>query len=306
MEITRRDLMIGTAGLAARLAAKGSHGGEPPKALPKRPFGKTGFIATIYALGTAEIPSNAEAVPAIKAALDGGVNYIDTAPSYQNTRSETAVGLAIEGRRKDLFIATKTLARDADGAYREVQESLSRLKCNHIDLLQIHAVNDFGTLDRVLAKGGAVEGLARAIRDGLIRHIGITGHTAPEVILKAIDSYRFAGILIPISALDYHVSDFATEVLPRAVKLGIGIAGMKALKGMELATGGKFEPEPLIRYAITHQLSTLTLGLRKAAEIPQNLEIFRAFKPMSKPEMEGLRGAVKEQATTRHLWWKRR
>ncbi|HZH99318.1 MAG TPA: aldo/keto reductase [Fimbriimonadaceae bacterium] len=305
MSLSRRDFVAGAVGtvISSALPVQSKKTAER---IARRPFGKTGFQASIYALGSAEIPGNEEAIPAIRSLIAAGVNYIDTAPSYQGTRSETAIGAAIEGRRQDLFIATKTLERSAEGAYREVCESLERLKCKHIDLLQVHAVNDFATLDRVLAKGGAVEGLERARKEGLIRHIGITGHTAPEVILRAIGAYPFAAILIPISALDFHVSDFATEVLPKAKELGIGIAGMKSLKGMEIASGGKFSPEPLIRYALSHPISTLTLGLRRSSEVEQNLAFFKAFKPMIASEMTDLREQVKPQSTVQNLWWKRR
>ena len=165
--------------------------------MASRPFGKTGFQASIYTVGTAEIPSSQAAVDALRRLFDGGVNMIDTAPSYMGTQSESTVGRAIEGRRAGLWISTKTLERTADGAYREVKESLERLGCGHIDLLQVHAINDQGTLDAVLRKGGAVEGLERAKKDGLIRHIGITGHTRPEVIQNAVKAYPFVSILVP-------------------------------------------------------------------------------------------------------------
>lgn len=274
--------------------------------MPVRPFGKTGWKASIYALGSAEIPGTPEAVRAIHRLIDGGVNYLDTAPSYQGTRSETALGEVLKTRRKAVFVATKTLERSADGAYQEVNASKKRLGIDRIDLIQIHSVNDDGTLEQVLRKGGALEGLRRAQREGLVAHIGITGHTRPEVILKALETGEFASILIPVSPLDHHVSDFATEVLPRARAMGVAIAGMKALKGIELATGGKFEPEAYLRYAWTLPLSTLTLGLRRESEVEPNLAAARAFKPMSAAEREALEAKSKQAAGVGVLWWKKR
>ncbi|GMV88723.1 MAG: hypothetical protein AMXMBFR81_16540 [Chthonomonas sp.] len=304
MALSRRDFLKLTGATALALTRRESEAQTPR--IATRPYGKTGWNASIYAVGTAEIPETEAAVRALNQLLDGGVNFIDTAPSYQGTRSETAIGMVMAKRRKEVFLATKTLARDADGAYAEVKASLERLQTKQTDLLQVHAVNDDGTLDQVLATGGAVKGLERAKREGLIRYIGITGHTRPEVILRALDAYPFDAILVPVSALDKHIHDFATEVLPKANKLGIGISGMKALKGMEFARGLVDEPEPLLRYALTLLISTLAIGLRQVSEVEPNLRMAREFKPMPAEEMRALETAVHPLATTQALWWKRR
>ncbi len=304
MALSRRDFFKLTG--ATALAIAGGESVAQPTGIAQRPYGKTGWKASIYAVGTAEIPDNESAVKALDELLDGGVNFIDTAPSYQGTRSETAIGMVMAKRRSEVFLATKTLARDADGAYSEVKASIERLQTKQIDLLQVHAVNDGGTLDQVLASGGAVKGLERAKKEGLIRYIGITGHTRPEVILKALDEYPFDAILVPVSALDKHIHDFATEVLPKANQLGIGISGMKALKGMEFAKGRVDDPEPLLRYALTLPISTLALGLRQASEVQPKLKMAREFKPMTTSEMRTLEKVVQPLATTQALWWKRR
>lgn len=306
MDLSRRQfLRAGTAAAAATIAG----GWEPmgtAATMPVRPFGSTGWKASLYALGSAEIPDNAEAIRAIQQLVDAGVNYFDTAPSYQNTRSETVLGEVLKTRRPSIFVATKTLDRTADGAYAEVLASRGRLGIDRIDLLQIHAVNDDATLEGVLGKGGALEGLKRAKREGLVAHIGITGHTRPEVILKAVNTGEFASILVPVSPLDHHLADFATEVIPRAAKLKMGITGMKALKGIERASGGVFDPVPYLRYAWSLPLSTLALGLRKETEVATNLAAAKAFKPMTKAEKSALEEKSKEWADDGVLWWKKR
>ncbi|MFQ3588132.1 MAG: aldo/keto reductase [Fimbriimonadaceae bacterium] len=313
MDLTRRDFVKAAAATAATVAAASTvaQTANPtvsplPGSMPVRPFGKTGWRASIYGLGTAEVSGGDDTVRAIRAAVAGGVNYIDTAPSYVGTRSETAVGRALEGGlRERVFLATKTLRRDADGAYQEVRESLNRLKTNRIDLLQIHSVNDMGTLDQALRKGGAVEGLERARREGLIRWIGISGHTRPDVIGAAIDRYPFDSILVAVSAVDTHINDFAAEVVPAARKKGIAVVGMKALKGMERAQGAKMEVEPLLRYAWSLPVDTVIVGLRHESEIRPNLVAARTFRPMPPAEMRALEARLKPFADVGHLWWKR-
>lgn len=307
MPISRRELLrnASAAALAPAIAKVEAAAGVQAK-IAQRPLGKTGWRASIYALGTAEMPDSESAARAINLLLDGGVNYIDTAPSYMGTRSEHTIGQVMRNRRKEVFLATKTLRRDANGAYAEVKESLERLQTKQIDTLQIHAVNDMGTLEQVLGANGAVKGLERAKKEGLIRFIGITGHTRPEVISKALDQYPFDSILIPVSILDASLNDFATEVLPKANKLGTAVVGMKALKGIERATGGKFQPAEFLRYAWSLPLSTLTIGLRVESEAKSNLEFARSFKKLTASEMQALEKKFAEHADVGNLWWKRR
>lgn len=312
MSVSRRSVLKAgsAAGAAAvlRLPAQARDRQEPKSPsspMPTRPFGKTGRKVSIYALGSAEMPGGEESIKVLNRLIDAGVSYFDTAPSYMGTRSESTIGQVLKTRRKEVFLATKTLGRSADAAYAEVKESLGRLQTDHIDLLQIHSVNDMGTLDAVLAKGGATEGLERAKKEGMIRNIGITGHTRPEVISKALDRYPFDAILVALSALDASLNDFADEVLPKANKLGIGIVGMKALKGIE-RSGQGFEAERFLRYVWSLPISTLTIGLRQLPEAEKNLAWAKSFKPMSEKEQSDLRTEVAKLANPNTLWWKRR
>lgn len=305
MSVSRREFLQTGAAVAGAIALSPGVGNGRAR-MPLRRLGKTGWKASIYALGSAEIPADEEAIGAINKLIDGGVNYLDTAPSYQGTRSERVLGQVLKTRRHQVFLATKTLERDADDAYAEIKGSLDRLQTKRIDLLQIHAINDQASLDRVMAKGGAVEGLERARREGLIRFIGITGHTRPEVILSALDKYPFDSILVPVSALDSRVSDFATEVIPRANKLGISIAGMKSLKGIERAKGGDFDAESFLRYSWSLPISTLAIGLRHESEVTKNLNCAYSFKPMTSEEKKRLEDTFAAHATVENLWWKRR
>lgn len=307
MDLSRREFLRRSAAAAGSVSLPTLVGEflQGKKKMPLRPFGKTGFNASIYTVGTAEVPSSDAAVDALRALFIGGVNMVDTAPSYMGTQSESTVGRAIEGRREGLWISTKTLERTADGAYREVKESLGRLKCGVIDLLQVHAVNDKATLDAVLRKGGAVEGLERAKKEGLIKHIGITGHTRPEVILAAMKAYPFESILVPVSALDRHINDFMDQTVLYANEHGVAVVAMKALKGIERATPGSFKADDYIRYALSKPISTLNLGLRVPEEAAKNLATMLAFKPMSDEESRSLEAASKQHANVNTLWWKR-
>ncbi|MBI5708314.1 MAG: aldo/keto reductase [Armatimonadetes bacterium] len=310
MAVSRRDVLqkgsAAAAGLAltAVIPAKEQSAPSQRSKMPTRSFGKTGRKVSILALGSAELPSGEATVKALNEMIDAGVNYFDTAPSYQGGNSEITIGQVLKTRREQVFLATKTLGRNADAAYREVHESLKRLQTGHIDLLQIHSINDMGTLDQVLSKGGGVEGLERAKKEGLIRHIGITGHTRPEVISKALDRYPFESILVALSALDASLNDFAAEVVPKAKKLGIGVVGMKALKGIE-RVDRSFDYARFMRYVWSLDVSTLTVGVRQLPEAAKNVAAALAFKPMSADEKAAFAKEMAPHANANNLWWKR-
>ncbi len=148
--------------------------------IPTRPLGKTGHQTTVLALGCGTIgfgsvPHEA-GVAVVRHALDNGINYIDTAHLYE---SEAIVGDALQGRRDEAFLVTKTIKRNRDAAWQDIQGSLRLLKTDRIDLLHMHCVNTFGDLDAVCGKEGSLEAAIEARRLGLVRYIGITGH-APE------------------------------------------------------------------------------------------------------------------------------
>lgn len=303
---TRREFLqkMGLAG-AALVASKAGFPSIAADPMPKRRFGKTGWDASLLAFGTAELPTGDMALceKMLSLALDEGVNYFDTAPSYRGTEAEKAIG-RVAKRRKEFFLATKTLERKKAGAAREIEESLRRLGTDQIDTLQIHSVNDIRDLDTVLAAGGAIEALEEAKKAGKIRFIGITGHTRPAVILAALKRYKFDSVLVPLSAADFHVNDFATEVVPRAKELGIGIAGMKSLKGWQ----GGSRPVPaqkMLHYSMTLPVSTLTCGMTSEAQVRENLAAARAFKPLTETQMAELRQVAKEWSSVTNLWWKR-
>src|SRR5215207_11476305 len=132
--------------------------------LPRRPLGRTGNEATLFGLGGEGVlrthGRQAEAVRVIHRALDQGVNYCDTAPAYAG--SLDYYGAALGERRREVFLASKTHDRTRDGSLRLLDESLRRLRTDHLDLWQLHDLRTLDDLDRIFAKGGALEALLRA------------------------------------------------------------------------------------------------------------------------------------------------
>jgi len=135
----------------------------------------------------------------VQLALDAGINHFDVAASYGD--AELRLGPWMPRIRDDIFLATKTEQRDRDSSWRQINHSIERLRTDHVDLIQIHAVGDLAELDRVTAADGSLQAVTRAREEGLARAIGITGHghAAPATHLEALRRFPFDTVLTPIN-----------------------------------------------------------------------------------------------------------
>ncbi len=270
--------------------------------IEKRELGKTGLKVTILGLGCAQIGSMRnfkEAVKIIETAIDLGINYIDTASTYGD--AEEKVGEVMKTRRSEVVLATKTLERDKEDAWREINRSIERLKTDYVDILQIHSVNTMYELDKITSKNGSLYAVLRAKEEGLCKHIGITGHRNPDVIKEALNRFDFETVLVPLSSVDKLVNDFGDVIFPIAKKKNIGVIAMKVLSDGRVTD---YVPESL-RYVFSLPISTAIVGMKTLEELKQNVEIARNFTPMTKQEMQNLIEKTRKYASTSILWWKR-
>jgi len=171
-------------------------------AMPTRNLGKTGFRVGIFSLGgqaAIEKPDNeAVAVPLVEKALDLGVNYIDTSARYGGDPrwSEQYIGKVMKRRRNEAYLATKTHDRTRDGSLKLLETSLKLLQTDHVDLWQIHNLTSMEQVERIFAPDGAVKAMQEAREQKLVRHLGITGHADPDVLLEALRRFPFDTILL--------------------------------------------------------------------------------------------------------------
>ena len=215
-------------------------------AMPTRNLGRTGHRVGIFSLGAQAMVESDQtdlAVSIVDKAIDLGVNYIDTAPVYGNTRSETHVGMVIKNRRKEVYLATKTHERTYDESMRLLEASLKRLQTDHLDCWQLHNVQRREQLDQIFAPDGAIKALEKARDQGIVRFLGITGHYDPQVLAEGLNRFDFDTLLMAFNAADRHKESFLEQLLPIALSKNIGIIGMKvATRGRMLST---WTPPPL-------------------------------------------------------------
>jgi aryl-alcohol dehydrogenase-like predicted oxidoreductase len=163
------------------------------------PFGRTGHESTRILFGAAALGgmSQAKADSVLELLLEYGVNHIDTAAAYGD--SELRIGPWMREHREHFFLATKTRNRSAQGARESLQQSLERLRVDHVDLIQLHNLVDDEGWDRAFRDDGAVAALAEARKQGLVRFLGVTGHGTQAAAMhrRSLDRFPFDSVLLP-------------------------------------------------------------------------------------------------------------
>jgi aryl-alcohol dehydrogenase-like predicted oxidoreductase len=244
---------------------------------PRRTFGKTGEQVSIIAFGGIVV-MNAEPAHAAKVvaeAVEKGINYFDVAPQYGDAQEK--LGPALKPYRDGVFLACKTLRRDREGAVQELHDSLKKLETDRFDLYQLHAITDVEKdVKAALGKGGAMEAILEARKQGLIRYIGFSAHS-PQAALAAMREFDFDTIMYPVSFVCHYNSGFEVEVLAEAKRRNMGIIGIKALakqrwQGKEDERWPKCWYEPISERELARKSLSWTLAQGVATAVPPGEE----------------------------------
>ena len=195
------------------------------------------------------------------------------------------MGRAIADRRERVFLMTKvcTHGRDAQVAMRQLDESLRRLKTDYLDLWQVHECAYYNDPDRHFARGGVIEALDRAKREGKVRFVGFTGHKDPEIHLRMLSfGYPFDACQMPLNVFDATFRSFEQRVLPELQRQRIAPIGMKSLCGSGKAVRKKVvRVEDALRYAMSLPVATTISGIDSMRVLKQNLRVASDFKPFT-------------------------
>ena len=265
--------------------------------VPRRPMGSTGLEVSIlgmggYHLGTAS--TQMEVNNMVAKALDHGINFFDNAWEYHKGLSEERVGTALKGRRDQAIVMTKvcTHGRKKDVAMQMLEESLTRLQTDHLDVWQIHEVVYYNDPEKIYAPDGVLEALTAAKQQGKVRFVGFTGHKSPLIHLDMLNrGFKFDTVQMPINPMDPSYKSFEMNVLPVARQKGMAVFSMKSMGGSgEFIVNGALTPTEALSYAMSVPgVSTTISGMDSMQVLDQNLEIVRNFKPLSDKQMADLR-----------------
>src|SRR6201996_3544983 len=262
----------------------------------RRPMGKTGLEVSIlgvggYHLGT--VAGQPEVNNMIAKALDHGINFFDNAWEYHGGASEERLGTALKGKRDKAIVMTKvcTHGRKKDVAMQMLEESLTRLQTDHLDVWQVHEVVYYNDPEKCYAPDGVLEALAAAKQQGKVRFVGFTGHKNPSIHLAMLNGgFPFDTVQMPLNPFDYSYRSFQREVLPVAAQRGMAVFGMKSMGGSgEMIAQGVLTPNEALSFAMSLPgVSTTISGRDSIGVLTQNLEILRNFKPLSKDQISSL------------------
>lgn len=318
-DISRRHfLKLSAAGAsAAALAqwkAEAAAFKPPAGKMPTRVLGKTGVSVSILALGgqsaLTDFPDDEMAAKFVNDCIDCGITYLDAAPMYGRKddprNSERRFGKAIAKRRKEVYLTTKTLERDADKAMRDIETSLKLLQTDHLECLQVHKITPEDDLAR-LGKPDGVYTLLRKLRDQkVIKFIGVTGHSGAACLKQAIEMYEFDTLLTTFNPTKER-REYEDVLLPLAKKQNLGLIAMKimggtpkynrmgteGLPGVLVGDGpGKASPDKLLRYALSLPVHVAVNGIYDHKQLKRNLEVCYNFQPMPDPERRALQFAL--------------
>ena len=255
-----------------------------------------------YHIGLSDVTEQ-EALRVVRAALDRGINFLDNCWDYNDGVSEVRMGKALaDGYRDKAFLMTKIDGRTPTSARRQLEQSLTRLKTDHIDLVQIHEVIRMGDPEQAFQPGNVVDVLVQARKEGKIRYIGFTGHKSPDIHLHMLATadkhgFTFDTVQMPVNALDEHFNSFGQKVIPEAHKRGMAVLGMKPLSnGAILKTGTITAPEAL-HYAMSVPVTVTITGCQSMANLEQALGVAKNFKPLTTAQKEALLAKTAPVAT---------
>jgi len=270
--------------------------------IQKRTLGKTGWNISEIGFGAIKLPliSQKKCEILLNKAIDGGINFIDTADCYGN--SEEKIGLALRGRRKEFYLSTKIDERDSTGVRKKLERCLHRLRTDWIDLVLFHDVRG-SEYDRIFNSGG-IETLERARKEGKILEIGISIHSSITMMKKAIESGVFSALMVAYSVFDE--DRLSADLLPMANKMGVGLIAMKPLAGGKIADRAPFsknrkfsQGESLAQIALRYVLANKNItcaipGMMEVYELNENLQVGKQERKLTIEEIKALMEFVGE------------
>jgi len=279
------------------------------KLLPLRKLGSSGPVVTNLGVGGDHVGSASEkdAQAIIEKALEEGVRFFDNAPFYSGGKAEERYGSFLTPKYRDVsFIMTKTLAINRKNALNDLDNSLSRMKTDYVDLWQVHALENPKDVERRV-QNGVLDAFLEAQKKGKVRHIGFTGHGSYKAHLRMLEEIKKRGVKMsasqmPVNPADPHFESFVTHVVPKCVEAGIGVLAMKTLADGRFFGGNKgwrrkhVSVKPIIPAVLSVEdvfgfvwslpVTTLVSGMESAQQVSQNASIARKTWNWSQAERQ--------------------
>ncbi|MCB2191998.1 MAG: aldo/keto reductase [Deltaproteobacteria bacterium] len=270
-------------------------------ALARAGFGKSDVQVTRVGLGGEGVlrtnGRDPEAWAVISEALDQGITYYDSAVAYAGSQGYYG-GIWREHpqERSQVFQTSKSAQRTSEGAWAELRQSLATMATDHLDLWQIHDLREPDEFEAIAGPGGALEAFVQAKEQGLVRHIGVTGHHDPQLLTRAVLSWPVDAVLLPVNPAEACLEGFLNQTVPAAQEKGLAVIAMKVLGGGHyLAPQAGVDALTLIRFALAQPVTTVIVGCADPAQV-RELARAEGMGPLPQPEQERLKELFRPQA----------
>jgi predicted aldo/keto reductase-like oxidoreductase len=266
-----------------------------------RPLGRTGERLSMIGLGGFHLAKpgglNAdEAVKLAQAAIDSGITFCDNCWDYNGGESEIRLGNALQnGYRDRVFLMTKIDGRTGKAFQDQLDESLRRLKTDHLDLLQFHEIIRPDDPEKVFASGAALEVALRNREQGKLRYIGFTGHKSPAIhahMFAVADShgFHFDTVQMPLNVMDAHFNSFEQMVLPIALKHDTAVFGMKTFGDPFILESKVCTPMEMLHYSMSLPTTLQVLGIDNINVLRQSLDAVKTYAPLTAEQRADILG----------------
>jgi aryl-alcohol dehydrogenase-like predicted oxidoreductase len=279
---------------------------ESNSQMPMRTLGQTGVKVSLIGLGGWHLGFKSIdedlSIRIIRTAIDNGINFMDNCWDYNEGASEVRMGKALrDGYRERVFLMTKIDGRTKEEATKQLDESLRRMKTDHIDLVQHHEILRYEDPHRIFDDQGANAALIEARDAGKIRFIGFTGHKDPRIHLYMLEvakenGFKFDTVQMPLNVMDAHYRSFEKMVLPELVKENIGVLAMKTLANGTILESNTVSATECLQYAMNLPASVVITGCESMENLEQALNAARTFKPLTKEQVTTLLSKTEKAA----------
>jgi len=249
--------------------------------MPTRELGPFDWRASVITMGGVKWDtqlSDEDVVALMHRALELGVNTFDTAHGYGEGESERKLGIALEGIRERVWLNTKTMDRTYDGAMKQMEISLKRLRTDAVDLMFVHSVDNEDDYRQIMAPNSVLKAMEEMRDAGRVRHIGVSGHWVKELMARLIQEYPFEAVLFPVGLFNraYGYS-FVDTVLPIARERSMAVLGMKVYAAGRVKHTRSVQP--YLRYSLNLPIDTAVLGMDDLAQLEENVRIAKSSPP---------------------------
>lgn len=270
--------------------------------MPQRPLGALGWNASVLTLGGVKWDTqctDSEAAALVHRAIELGINTFDTANAYGGGESERKLGLALEGHRDRVWVNTKTGDRTYDGAMRQMEASLKRLRMDFVDLMFVHSLDSEEQRHQIMGPNSVLKAVEEMRAAGHIRYVGVSGHWVKDVMARILTEYPFDAVLFPIGLFNHAYNySFLDTALPVARQRNMAVLGMKVFGAGRVKHAASVEP--YLRYSLHVPVDTMIIGTDSIEQLEEKVRIIKSRPgPLTAQERDAL---VPEALSITQAW----